>query len=62
MARKIDPYSYGLGMEHGTALNRDIEARLAHSLALIEDLTRDVLAGKANTVELLYLVRDVLHV
>lgn len=62
MANAIDTYSYGLGLEHGTELNRVIEARLAHSLALIEDMTRDVLAGKANTVELLYLVRDVLHV
>ena len=59
MANAIDPYSYGLGYEHG----RDTVVRnVAHDLALIEDLTRDVLAGKANTVELLYLVRDVLHV
>lgn len=62
MANTLDPYSYGLGLEHGTALIRVDEVALAHDLALIEGKTRDVLAGKANTVELLYLVRDVLHV
>ena len=61
MAQEIDPYSYGLGMEHGTALNRKIETTLAHSLAILEESFRQVETGRKSAVEFYFEAREVFN-
>ena len=51
MANAIDPYSYGMGLEHGTALIRVDEVALAHSLAILEESFRQVETGRKSAVE-----------
>ncbi len=51
MAQEIDPYSYGLGVDHANKLARVDEVALAHSLAILEESFRQVETGRKSAVE-----------
>lgn len=61
MANAIDPYSYGMGWEHGLEHNREIALDYAHSLAILEDSFRQVEQGRKSTVELYFKAREVFN-
>ena len=61
MANALDPYSYGLGLEHGRESNAEVVRNVAHDLAILEDSFRQVEQGRKSTVELYFKAREVFN-
>lgn len=62
MTQVIDPYSYALGVDHAKEVARPYAVALAHDLALIEDLFRQVENGKEPMTAIYYRLRGVFDV
>lgn len=60
MGKPIDPFSYGIGFEHGRESNMKVVRDTAHDLALIEDKMRAWANVDAPTIETIIAINEIL--